>query len=174
MPFSKRPFFCLGTVLIIFYLWARKNFNEDMIKNLLKLGALLVMGILIYNYFLGTPDEKATSKRIFGEMKDVGAATLDLLKSEKQKFNEGKYDEALDKVKSLFSNMREKADGLSDSDLANRVKDLELKREKIQSRIKEAEKAGNALSEEEKQDLKKAFDEMMEETAKEMNDLEKK
>jgi len=57
--------------------------------NLLKLAALLVIGILVYNYFFGTTEEKAQSKVIFSEAKDLGKAAWGLLKSEKEKFEDG-------------------------------------------------------------------------------------
>ena len=61
-------------------------------KSILKLALILVVGILIYNYFLGTDEEKQQSKEIFTEVRDLGKAAWGLLKSEKEKFDEGKYD----------------------------------------------------------------------------------
>ena len=54
-----------------------------MIKSIIKLGLLLVVGILVYNFFLGTPDEKAQSQKVFNKGKDVIVSVGDLLKSEK-------------------------------------------------------------------------------------------
>ena len=72
-----------------------------MIKSLLKLLVILVVGILIYNLFLGTDEEKQGAKKIVGEVKDVGVAVKDLVKSEKEKFDKGKYDKAGESVKTL-------------------------------------------------------------------------
>ena len=33
-----------------------------MMRSLIKLGLILVVGILVYNYFFGTPEEKQQSK----------------------------------------------------------------------------------------------------------------
>jgi hypothetical protein len=63
-----------------------------MIRFLLKIGIFLVVGILIYNYFWGDNSEKAQSKAVFGEMRDVVVSVSGLLKTEKQKYNAGKYD----------------------------------------------------------------------------------
>ena len=72
-----------------------------MIKSILRLAAILVVGILFYNYFLGTPTEKEQSKKVFSKVKDLGRDAWDLLKTEKEKLDEGKYDEALDKITTL-------------------------------------------------------------------------
>jgi hypothetical protein len=142
-----------------------------MIRTVFKLGLILVVGILIYNYFLGTPEEKASSEKIFSEVKDLGVAAWGLLKSEKQKFDEGKYDEALDKVGNLFSNLREKASQLNDRDLSDRIDNLEQQRKDIQEKV---DRASDSLSEEEKAELKEQFRSLMDQTEGVMEDLEKK
>lgn len=142
-----------------------------MIRTVLKLGLILVVGILIYNYFLGTPEEKASSEKIFSEVKDLGVAAWGLLKSEKQKFDEGKYDEALDKVGNLFDNLKDKASRLNDRDLSDRIEHLEQQRKDIQEKVHEA---SDSLTEEEKAELKKQFRDLMDEAEGVMEDLEKK
>ncbi len=142
-----------------------------MIRTVFKLGLILVVGILIYNYFLGTPEEKASSEKIFSEVKDLGVAAWGLLKSEKQKFDDGKYDEALDKVGGLFNNLREKASQLNDRDLSDRIENLEQQRKDIQEKV---HRASDSLTEEEKAELKEQFKTLMDETEGVMEDLEKK
>ena len=56
-----------------------------MIRSLLKLGLLLVAGILVYNYFFGPVEEKEQSKEIFGKVRDVGKDAWALLRTEKDK-----------------------------------------------------------------------------------------
>lgn len=142
-----------------------------MIRTVFKLGLILVVGILIYNYFLGTPEEKASSEKIFSEVKDLGVAAWGLLKSEKQKFDEGKYDEALDKVGNLFNNLREKASQLNDRDLSDRIENLEQQRKDIQEKV---DRASDSLTEEEKAELRDQFRSLMDQTEGVMEDLEKK
>ncbi|MBI1223662.1 MAG: hypothetical protein GC192_00370 [Bacteroidetes bacterium] len=105
-----------------------------MIKSVLKLLAILVIGILIYNLFLGTDEEKQGAKRIVGEMKDVGVAVGDLLKSEKEKFDKGKYDKAVDKVGSVLSSLRDKAKDF-DKKYTKRLDELERKRKELKDQI---------------------------------------
>ncbi|MCF8244775.1 MAG: hypothetical protein K9J37_09895 [Saprospiraceae bacterium] len=101
-----------------------------MIKNALKLLAVLVIGILIYNLFLGTDEEKQGAKRIVGEMKDVGVAVKDLLKSEKEKFDKGKYDKAVDKIGGVLSSLKSKAKDFDEKYL-ERIDELERKRKQL-------------------------------------------
>ena len=108
-------------------------------KSILRLGLLLVAGILVYNFFLGTPEEKEQSKVIFREVKDLGKAAVDLLKSEKNKFDEGKYDGALDKIGNLFDSLKNKAEDIEDSQLLDRIAELEDKRKALEKHLDESE-----------------------------------
>ncbi len=105
-----------------------------MIKNALKLLAVLVIGILIYNLFLGTDEEKQGAKRIVGEVKDVGVAVKDLLKSEKEKFDKGKYDKAVDKIESILSNLKRNASDFDEKYL-QRIEELERKRKQLKEEL---------------------------------------
>lgn len=107
-----------------------------MIRSVLKLLAILVIGILIYNYFLGTPSEKETSKKIFGEMKDVGVAVKDLLKSEKEKFDKGKYDKAVDKIGDVLQGLKMNAKDFDEKYL-DRIQELDKKREELHRTLSE-------------------------------------
>jgi predicted nucleic acid-binding Zn-ribbon protein len=105
-----------------------------MIKSALKLLAVLVIGILIYNLFLGTDEEKQGAKRIVGEVKDVGVAVKDLLKSEKEKFDKGKYDKAVDKIGSILSNLKRNAKDFDEKYL-QRIEELERKRKQLKEEL---------------------------------------
>ena len=104
-------------------------------KSILKLAVILVVGILIYNYFLGTEAEKEQSKEIFSEVKDLGKAAWGLLKSEKDKFDEGKYDGALDKIGSLIDNLKDKAETIQDSDILDRIAQLEDQKAELERKL---------------------------------------
>lgn len=106
-----------------------------MIKTIIRLGLLLLVGVLVYNYFLGTQEEKESSKRIFNEVKDLGKATWDLLKSEKEKFDEGKYDEALSKIDDIFDKVKGEASKVNDQEAVQEIRDLQFQQEKLKDRI---------------------------------------
>ncbi len=78
-----------------------------MVKSIFKLLLLLIIGIMIYNYFMGTPEEKQNVERIVSEFKDFAGSVVDLVKSEKEKFDKGKYDQALDKIGDTLDKVKE-------------------------------------------------------------------
>lgn len=157
-----------------------------MIRSILKLGVILVVGILVYNFFLGNEVEKENSRKIFNEIKDVGVAVKDLLKTEKEKFDEGKYDEALGKIEGVFSNLKEKAKRIEDQDLLDKLARLEEKREELESEFKRKSRRDDVpdefnekgerkteLSEREQKQMKRELDQLIEETEEVMKEVEK-
>lgn len=144
-----------------------------MVRSLIKLGLILVVGILVYNYFLGTPEEKATSKEIFREVKDLGKATWGLLKSEKDKFDQGKYDEAIDKVGTIFDQLKGHARDLHDDRLLDRVDELDRKRDDLKLRLQQAEDSNGGLSASEKEAIRRDWQDLMQETETLMQDIDR-
>ncbi len=141
---------------------------------LIRLAILLVLGILVYNYFFGTQAEKETSKKIFGEVRDLGKATWDLLRSEKQKFDEGKYDEAADKIGNLLDRLRGHAETIENNkDLLARLDELERKRKELQRDI-ETPASFNQTEEERKKELKRESDQLMREIEELMKEMEQR
>lgn len=98
-----------------------------MIRFLLKIGLILVAGILIYNFFFGTDVEKEQSRKVFGQMRGVVVSVGDLLKSEKAKFDAGKYDGALEKLGGAYRAVRERAQHL-DQNVLRRLDELEQRK----------------------------------------------
>ena len=80
-----------------------------MIRSVLRLGLLLVAAILVYNYFFGDAREKEQSRKIFGEAKDLVVSIADLVKTEKVKYDHGKYDKALSELGLAFDKTRDQA-----------------------------------------------------------------
>lgn len=78
-----------------------------MIRLIISTAFTLVIILLGYNYFLGTVEEKEQAQEIFSKGAEVVGAGANLLKSEYQKFEGGKYDEALDNVNYLLSKLKE-------------------------------------------------------------------
>ena len=77
-----------------------------MIRFIITTAFLLVIGLLSYNYFFGTAEEKEQAKEIFSKGAEVVDAGADLLKSEYRKYEDGKYDEALDNINNLLSKLK--------------------------------------------------------------------
>jgi len=142
-----------------------------MIRFLLKIGIFLVVGILIYNYFWGDNSEKAQSKAVFGEMRDVVVSVSGLLKTEKQKYNAGKYDQALDKLGDAYVVMRKQAAKL-DKAMMDDLNGLEKRQKSLQKELDSIERAEGKSSTSSieqtarKQDLKKEMEALLRDTDK--------
>lgn len=113
-----------------------------MIKGIIRLALVFVVGIIGYNYFYGTVEEKEQSKAIIGQVKDSGKKLFSsigtLIKSEKQKFDDGKYEEAMTGLDKVFGNLKERAkeDG---GKFREELKDLDLDQENLKEKMKEME-----------------------------------
>ncbi|MCB9081864.1 MAG: hypothetical protein H6555_09160 [Lewinellaceae bacterium] len=103
-----------------------------MIRSLIKLGLFLVAGILIYNYFFGTPEEQEQSKTIFREVRDLGKASWDLLRAEKNKLDDGKYDGAVAKVGNLLDGLKGAVDKARDPAMRDRLAELNRQRQDLE------------------------------------------
>ena len=79
-----------------------------MIRFILTTAFFLVVGILGYNYFFGTVQEKEQAKEIFSKGADVIGSSANLLKSEYKKYGDGKYDGALDSISTFLDKRKEK------------------------------------------------------------------
>lgn len=153
-----------------------------MIKNLIKLAIVLIIGILIYNYFLGTEAEKETSRKIFKEVKDVAVGVKDLVKSEKEKFDAGKYDDAVDKVGALLGRLKQSAKDFDEKYL-DRIDELEKKRKELSDALSEYENEQPKLDSETSDELvrkeggdtakiKRELEELMKETESLIQEME--
>jgi hypothetical protein len=114
-----------------------------MIGFLIKLAVFAVIAILGYNYFFGSSEEKAQSSKVFGQVKEVAVSVGELAKSEKEKYNAGKYDAALDKLAGAYKAAREGAQKL-DSSLLKRIGELEKRRAGLEKEIASIEEAEQA------------------------------
>jgi hypothetical protein len=129
-----------------------------MIRKIISFAIFLVIGLLTYNYFFGTAQEKEQAQDIFAKGVEVVGASTDLLRAEYQKFNDGKYDEALDNINGLLSKLKEKGGEIDDwkkrkEDWDQKKNDLEklldsnssFVDEEVKKSIEDLEKEGKAL-----------------------------
>ncbi|HNP25993.1 MAG TPA: hypothetical protein PKM20_04580 [Nitrosomonas sp.] len=77
-----------------------------MIRFIITTAFFLIITLLSYNYFFGTAEEKEQAQEIFSKGVEVVGAGADLLKSEYQKYEDGKYDEALDNINDLLGKLK--------------------------------------------------------------------
>ena len=149
-----------------------------MIRFLFKLGLSLVVLLLVYNYFLGTPEEKSTSKKIFGEVIHLGKSSWDLLRAEKQKLRDGKYDMAMDKVSQLLDGLENAVGQSGDPKINEQFQDLTDKRDELLKWEEAANGVNNTsetevkMTEKEKMERLKLLKSLLFETELLMNQLE--
>jgi len=146
-----------------------------MLRTILKVAVVLVIFVLVYNYFFGTSEEKAQSKEIFQEVKDVGVAVKDLLKSEKEKFDAGKYDNAIKDMRELIGNMESKAREVA-PEYVDRVKQLEQKRKDLENQLEETKNTVNDVQEKARKidQLNNDLDQLMKETEQVEQEIRRK
>jgi hypothetical protein len=141
-----------------------------MIGFLIKIAVFAVIGILSYNYFFGTSEEKAQSSKVFGQVKEVAVSVGELAKSEKEKYDAGKYDTALDKLGSAYKAAREGAQKL-DAGLLKSIGELDKRRAKLEKEIASIEEAEQAdLSEAEAKQQTKRKEKLQQELKKLISD----
>ena len=153
-----------------------------MIKSILKLGVLLVVGLVGYNFFLGTPEEKAEARETISKVKEagkvVGGVLLDLgkdgvalIKKERMKFKQGKYDEAVEEVGGLISKIKDKVEG-EGGELLDKVKELEKQKDAISSAIEKAKGTTEGITGETKEKLTKDFENLTDQASEVLEQLE--
>lgn len=141
--------------------------STTMIKTIIKLGLVLVVGLLGYNYFLGDVEEKAQSREIVGKVGDLGKDAWNLLKSERDKMKDGKYDDALEKLDGLYTSLKGKAQDLKDSGALDRIDELNERRKELEDMLASE---GDELS----ADGKRKLNDLTAETEDLMNEMEEK
>lgn len=104
-----------------------------MIRRLLWYGLILVFGVLVYNRFFGDTAEKEQSKRVFGEAKVLFHSVRDVVRTERTKFEAGKYDKAVNNFRGLFGKMRETAKDSKDA--LSKIEELDKKRQSIEEKL---------------------------------------
>jgi hypothetical protein len=114
-----------------------------MIRTLLKLGLLLIVAIVVYNYFFGTSQEKEQSRLIFKQVGSVVSSVSSLVKSERHKFDAGKYDNALDKLGDAYRSLRGQADYV-DKNIIKRLDELEKRKTALQEELEAIDAAETA------------------------------
>lgn len=117
-----------------------------MIRSLIKLGLLVLAAILVYNYFFGTSEEKTQSREVFKKTGDALGAAWNIVKSEKQKFDSGKYDKVLDQLGNAYKAVRERAQYVDDK-VIKRLDELERRKASLQQQLDSIQSGDQSLLE---------------------------
>lgn len=132
-------------------------------RTIVNIVLIVLIAVIGYNYFFGSSDEKTDSQEIVEQVKDLGRSIGGLIKSEKQKMDEGKYDGVFDKIEDIFKALESQL-GSGDTDQKEELHELEKDKRKLEEEVKEAEE--NAVSSEKKDELDTKLRELLEKTEK--------
>lgn len=137
-----------------------------MIGRILKIGLVLVAGYLGYTFFFGNATEKEQSREIVSDIGQAGKKIFgkigNMLNKEKDKFDEGRHDEALATVGKELDKLKDKVK--NDRLLEKALDKLKDEKDKISDSIKNA-------SPEDKQKLKDRFRKLVDGTKELLEDL---
>ena len=135
-----------------------------MIKGLIKIALLLIVGILCYNYFFGDPEEKATSQKVFDEIKDVGTAVKDFVVDEHQRIKDGKYKKVLDKIDDTLTGIEAKVKNM-DPETIEEYKELKRESKRMEDELNNVqEDETSKLSKEDKKAIESKLQDLLEKT----------
>lgn len=115
-----------------------------MIRSLIKLALFLVAAILVYNYFFGDSEEKAQSREVFKKTGDALGSAWNLLKSEKEKFDAGKYDKVMEQLGGAYKALRERAQYV-DEKVLRRLNELEQRKAALEAELSAIESGDSTL-----------------------------
>ena len=138
-------------------------------KSLLKLAFWVVLAILVYNYFAGTASEKKTSQKIFGEVKNLAVSVKDLISSETEKYNNGKYDVAISKMDDIIGKLKHSAS--ENADLLHKVNDLEQRKENLSKELEINKSKDNTVTK--NPALKQDFKDLLKDAENLMQEMDK-
>ena len=113
-----------------------------MLGTVIRLGIVAIFCIVVYNYFFGTSSEKANSAKIFHGVGVLFGDVKDLVSTEKDKFDAGKYNSALDKMSNVIDQLKDHANATSDPAMQNQVHALEQKKDQLKNRVQTDESSG--------------------------------
>ncbi len=130
-----------------------------MIKNLIKIGVLLVAAVIGYNYFLGDAAEKESSQKIVDGVKEIGKSVGGVIKSETEKFSEGKLDRVLAKMSAVMANIE--AQPTEDTNLKEKLKELMQERDQLQKKVNSIQ-AEDKTEKRDRKDIRKEIQDLEE------------
>jgi len=101
-------------------------------RRLVSLAAMLIIGLVVYNFMFVDEADKENAKQITSGIKD-------LLQSTKDKYKSGEYNEAIDKIGDVFNQLKDKAEKLNSGEYAEDIAELQDRKNRLEEMLKELE-----------------------------------
>lgn len=122
---------------------------------------VLIIGILVYNNFFGSATEKQQSKEVFQKTKELGLEIRDLIKQERENYDDGKYSKIVDKVKTLIG----KSDELT-SKYSTKLDEIDEIQEELGAEQRKKARNSSSYDEKTEEELKRQLEELLGELSK--------
>lgn len=103
-----------------------------MIGRLLSLAVVFIIGLIVFNTLFGTEEDKESVQKVTSGVKE-------LFKSTRTKYQEGQYDEAIDKIGDVFKTLKNRAEELDNPTYSNEITELEQKKRELEQMLQELE-----------------------------------
>lgn len=130
---------------------------------LVSLALMLLVGILVYNFFFGDETEKEQSKKVFQITKDLGKQIKEVIKSEKDSYDDGKYNSIVDKIKKVVKG----SDELSDK-YSSQLDEIEGVQDELELMQRKKERNSNNYDEDEEEELKQKLESLLKELSEDL------
>jgi hypothetical protein len=106
-------------------------------KYVIPMAMFLAAFLVGYNYFFGSPEEQEQSKALIAKFTDLGGDVYNLLHSEKEKYDQGKYDDALAMINQRIEQLKQLAATATENkqQLLDQVNELKSRASAIQSQL---------------------------------------
>jgi hypothetical protein len=114
-----------------------------MLGRLIKWALIVIIGVLVYNYFYGTEEEKQQSEAIFNQTRAVGQSIVGFVTDETQKVKDGKYNDVIDNISEFLGQLKSEENA---KEVENIESDLREAKEKYDSKEQSADSLESQLN----------------------------
>jgi len=144
-----------------------------MIRKLISLVILAVIGLMGYNMFFGTEEDKARGQAVAKETKELVGSVIGFLKAEKENYDSGKFDNAMQKLNKAVKNVSQKAQEIGGS-MPERVRQLEDKKNQLDELIQIKKNSKMADPKKESDKIKDEMSDILKELQEIAEDIDNK
>ncbi len=127
-------------------------------RTIINLVLIIVIAIVGYNYFFGDHREQAESREIVDQVKGLGKSIGDLMISEKEKFDQGKYNGLVERLRSLTDRIGSQLE-TSDTKGKEQLKELEGELDELERKVEES---GDTISDQTGEELRIRLNQLLE------------
>ena len=128
-------------------------------RTILNLLLILIIAVIGYNYFFGNQSEQSESREIVNQVKDLGRSVGDLIISEKEQFDKGKYDGLVDQMRTVLDKIKSQLETGDGAD-KQRWEGLEEELKEIEQEVRQSDE--DSSSNQQKDALQERLNQLLE------------